>query len=125
MNTQPANYQARGPNGWTHQGGEMVVKPANKMPVGQGFPPGSQNMTTQLPGVGTPQMQIMRGHLGNQPTERGVHLVQAQQFLKPYGSQQMALPASGQEQMRSVTPRGDETASQTRYAQFEQVGIKG
>ena len=121
-NTQPANYQARGPNGWQIQGGEMVLHPGNGMPLGRGPSPGSQNMTTQSPGVGMPQIQMMRGHLGNQFTEQG--LVQTHQFPQPYGSQQMALAASGQEKMISATPRGDETASQTRYAQFQQVGIK-
>ena len=122
--TQPANYQARGPNGWQNQGGEMVLHPGNGIPLGRGPSPGSQNMTTQSPGVGMPQMQMMRGHLGTQLTEQAVHLVQTHQFPQPYGSQQMAVAASGQEKMRSATPRGDETASQTRYAQFQQVGIK-
>ena len=94
------------------------MHPGSGMPLGRGPSPGSQNMTTQAPGVGMPQMQMMRGHLGNQLTDH------THQFAQPYGSQQMSLAASGQEQMRSATPRGDETASQTRYAQFQQVGIK-
>ena len=100
----------------------MVLHPGNGMPVGRGPSTGSQNMTTQSPGVGMPQIQMMRGHLGNQFTEQG--LVQTHQFPQPYGSQQMASAAFGQKQMRSATPRGEETASLTRYAQFQQVGIK-
>ena len=102
----------------------MVLQPGNGMPVGHGSYPGPPNMTTQLPGVGTPQMQTMRGHLGNQLTEQGTHLIQAQPFPQRRGSQQMALAASAQEQMRSATPRRDEAANQVRYAQFQQVGIK-
>ena len=98
----------------------MVLQPGSGLPVGRGSSPGSQ--TTQIPGVGTSQMQMMRGHLGNQFMEQGVHPVH--QFPQPYASQQMAPAAFGQEQMRSATPRGDEAASQTRYAQFQQVGIK-
>ena len=98
----------------------MVLQPGSGLPVGRGSSPGSQ--TTQIPGVRTSQMQMMRGHLGNQFTEQGVHPVH--QFPQPYGSQQMAPVAFGQEQMRSATPRGEETASLTRYAQFQQVGIR-
>ena len=69
-------------------------------------------------------MQMMRGQLGNQLTEQGAHLVQAPPLPQRHGSQQIAPSASGQEQMRSATPRADETASQVRLAQFQQVGIK-
>ena len=90
-NTQPANYQARGPYGRQIQGGEMVSGNVGQGPS-QGF---------------------------YQFAEQGV---QAHQFPQPYGSQQMALAASGEEQMRPATPRLDERASQARYVQFQQVG---
>ena len=98
----------------------MVLQPENGVPNGRGSSQGSQTM--QLPGVGAPQMQMMRGHLGNRFTDQGIHPVH--QFPQPNGSLQMAPAAFGQEQMRSATPRGDEIASQTRFAQVQQVGIK-